>query len=363
MPTSMSRSKNMQSRDRGAVDPAKPRFMREPLIRGSFPHVYLVAAYQIQSGGVDINTIVERTEHKRWLISFADIQRVKSQGGPRISGTWMEAALASKCSVFLDSGAFTFQGFKLKGTSGRVRKQAIQDLFIPEEDRNGFQEAYITYCQREGFRFDCYANFDYDTDPRIVYRMQESLEARNIYPFPVVHFADGSLPWFRKYLDLGYLFIGISRGIRRKDREGGLRFFEKIFQIAKVYPKVCLHGFGITDINLALRFPWYSIDSSTWIKATALGNIFVLVNSKLEMIHITTRAAGNHSSFDPGWKVQVEKRGFDYDLMRQHTDDKALNRRAWAERGIYNVHMLSNLYQSGIQIEKGEKKWISLIGG
>ena len=38
-------------------------------------------------------------------------------------------------------------------------------------------------------------------------------------------------------------------------------------------PKIRVHGFGMTAVALIFRYPWYSVDSTSWIKATANGAI------------------------------------------------------------------------------------------
>ena len=39
--------------------------------------------------------------------------------------------------------------------------------------------------------------------------------------------------------------------------------------------KIKIHGFGITSLELLLRYPWYSVDSSTWKRKGIYGCIIV----------------------------------------------------------------------------------------
>ncbi len=41
------------------------------------------------------------------------------------------------------------------------------------------------------------------------------------------------------------------------------------------YPKVKLHGFAVTSLEMLKRYPWYSVDSSSWVLSSAMGKIFV----------------------------------------------------------------------------------------
>ena len=45
----------------------------------------------------------------------------------------------------------------------------------------------------------------------------------------------------------------------------------------KGYPKVKFHGFAATSSRLMTRYPWYSVDSASWIRCSAYGNIYIPV--------------------------------------------------------------------------------------
>jgi hypothetical protein len=40
-------------------------------------------------------------------------------------------------------------------------------------------------------------------------------------------------------------------------------------------PKVKFHGFGVTSFDLMFRYPWYSVDSTSWVMTGRFGSIFV----------------------------------------------------------------------------------------
>jgi len=40
-------------------------------------------------------------------------------------------------------------------------------------------------------------------------------------------------------------------------------------------PKVRVHGFGLTSLPLMKRYPWYSVDSSTWVQWAANGMLLL----------------------------------------------------------------------------------------
>jgi hypothetical protein len=40
-------------------------------------------------------------------------------------------------------------------------------------------------------------------------------------------------------------------------------------------PKVKVHGFGLTSLPMMLRYPWWSVDSTSWVMTGRMGGIFV----------------------------------------------------------------------------------------
>ncbi len=95
-------------------------------------------------------------------------------------------------------------------------------------------------------------------------------------PLPVFHYGE---PW--KYLDrmltFGCSYIGVGGlvAVPSKDRRAWLDdFFLRICD-AEGYPTVKTHGFGMTALVLMFRYPWHSVDSTTWIKITANGAIYL----------------------------------------------------------------------------------------
>ena len=46
-----------------------------------------------------------------------------------------------------------------------------------------------------------------------------------------------------------------------------------------------VHGFGITSLQLILRFPWYSVDSTSWVLTSRFGAIFIPESTKGRYIY------------------------------------------------------------------------------
>ena len=92
--------------------------------------------------------------------------------------------------------------------------------------------------------------------------VQHELEGQGLYPTPTIHGDDG-LEWMRQYIDEGHVLLGIGRGSRWGSRIKMLPYLDRVFNLAEKRG-VLLHGFAVTDVELMLRFPWYSVDSISW---------------------------------------------------------------------------------------------------
>lgn len=95
-------------------------------------------------------------------------------------------------------------------------------------------------------------------------------------PLPVYHY--GEHPRFLERMlaaEIPYIGIGGLVGIPGGSRMVWLdRVFDRITD-ASGMPIVKTHGFGMTSVPLIFRYPWYSVDSTTWIKITANGAVYL----------------------------------------------------------------------------------------
>lgn len=109
-------------------------------------------------------------------------------------------------------------------------------------------------------------------------RMKEA----GIDAMPVFHRGEDS-GLLQRYLDAGADYIGIG-GIAVDKTKGnfnivkGAGFLQEVFTELcnrDGYPIVKTHGFGITKISTIRKYPWYSVDSTSFMKAPSFGVIYV----------------------------------------------------------------------------------------
>ncbi len=138
---------------------------------------------------------------------------------------------------------------------------------------------YAHFVKKYHYAIDYYANIDVIPNPDLTWRNQQILENEyGLHPVPVVHYRT-DLKWLAKYMELGYEYIGLGGlvGSTSQDACQGWidRCFEMVCDQPSRLPKVGLHGFGITAYGLLLRYPWRSVDSTSWTKIGAFGGILV----------------------------------------------------------------------------------------
>lgn len=104
-----------------------------------------------------------------------------------------------------------------------------------------------------------------------LYMVREGLD-----PLPVYHYGE-DMKYLERMLDYGCTYIGIGGlvGVPGDLRRVWLdRVFDRITD-ADGQPTIQTHGFGMTSIPLVFRYPWFSVDSTAWIRVTATGGIYL----------------------------------------------------------------------------------------
>ena len=102
------------------------------------------------------------------------------------------------------------------------------------------------------------------------------MKSEGLDPLPVYHYGEDA-EFLERMLAYGCPYIGIGGlvGIPSDKRRLWLdRVFTRITD-DKGMPIVKTHGFGMTSVPLIFRYPWYSVDSTTWIKITANGAVYL----------------------------------------------------------------------------------------
>ena len=189
----------------------------------------------------------------------------------------MKRTKKDKVELFLDSGAFYDWNQKTEIN--------IKD--------------YISFIKEHEKAITVYANLDDITDPKKTYKNQKIMEKAGVNPIPVFHYGE-DIKWLKKYLDQGYPYISLG-GMVPISTKPLAKWLDDIFSNyltdADGMPTCKVHGFGLTSLKLMLRYPWYSVDSTSWVVTGRMGSVYIpkKVNGKWDY------------GVDP-WKITVSNR-------------------------------------------------------
>jgi hypothetical protein len=119
-----------------------------------------------------------------------------------------------------------------------------------------------------------------------LYMVNEGLD-----PLPVFHYGE-DFKYLTRILEYGCPYVGIGGlvGIPSDKRRAWLDRLFMLITDDKGMPTVKTHGFGMTSVPLIFRYPWYSVDSTTWIKITANGAVYLpaMVNDEFVFDQVPT---------------------------------------------------------------------------
>jgi hypothetical protein len=194
-----------------------------------------------------------------------------------------------KVELFLDSGAF----------SAWSQKKEI-DI-----------DAYIDFIKEHKKLISVYANLDDITDPERTWSNQLIMEQAGLDPIPVYHYGE-DIKYLERLLKAKYPYISLG-GMVPISTNVLVQWLDRIFgqylTDDKGMPLVKVHGFGLTSLRLMLRYPWYSVDSTSWV-----------VTGRMGAIYIPKKKGGKWVYDEDSWKVTVSNRSPSKDEKGKHID-------------------------------------------
>jgi hypothetical protein len=206
-------------------------------------------------------------------------------------------------------------------------------------------DQYIGYLQRNEHLLDSYFNLDVipgadggrEWRPDHIERAAESsyknlqrMKAAGLSPIPVFH-QDEDYRWLKQCLAYGESYIALA------PFDGGydaIPWLHNCFALLSQYPQVKVHGLGMTTRGILHRFPWYSVDSTTWIKQAGAHLIPVPLcrngrfdYSSRDVISLGDQPHGKHidhlDEFDLAWVHRFLKEVVGIELAEARSSHKA----------------------------------------
>mgnify|MGYP001566356131 CR=1 FL=1 len=214
--------------------------------------------------------------------------------------------------------------YHLRGTGEKMTKGKKVDLFLDSGAFSAFTQGieiniqeYIEFIKEHEKHLEVYANLDVIGDPVGSYRNQKIMERAGLKPIPCFHYGEDP-KWLLKYMDEGNDYIAL--GGMAADKSGAALTSEKrqawLDQVFSNFicgpnglPKVKIHGFGLTSLRLMMRYPWYSVDSTSWVVTGRMGSIY-----------IPRFRDGKFIYDEDSWKVCVSTRSPSKGEAGQHID-------------------------------------------
>lgn len=211
--------------------------------------------------------------------------------------------MLKKVNLMLDSGAFS--------------------AFTKNVEINIYD--YIKFIKKNEKYITHYINLDVIGDPVKTYENQKIMEGERLKPIPAFHVMFESKEWLKKYIDEGYDYIGLGgmagTKFTKKDFINKLNpLFEFIICDKLGMPKVKIHGFGMTSLDLMLRYPWYSVDSTSWVMTSRYGAVLIPITIKGEYRYDKNPLKVNFSLKSPSIKEEGKHYSTFTQLERKEID-------------------------------------------
>lgn len=158
--------------------------------------------------------------------------------------------------MFLDSGAYTAM---------------TQGTTIDIDD-------YISLIKESGVKL--YANLDVIGDWKKTNENQEYMESKGLTPIPTFHYRSPYSELERLIKNYKYIALGglVPIAMRRPLFES---WVDGCFSI--IQNKVKVHGFGVNSFWAWKRYPFYSVDATTWVTGSKFRRIVKFEKYKLKI--------------------------------------------------------------------------------
>lgn len=296
-------------------------------------HIFMAALYTngYRKGQ---NRYVKLNEHEQRLVQ--EVPNVLESWHYVGAQRYVEQMRADNASIFLDSGAFSAYTLGVELSVDDYCNYIKSNLDILRVEDNVIMASVL----------------DGIGDPLKTYQNQIAMEERGCRPLPCFHAGEPE-EYLEHYVkNYEYITLGGMVGSSTKQLCIWLdRMWERYLTDGSGRPRLKVHGFGITAIPIMARYPWYSVDSSSWIQSAAFGSIItpdwgpLSVSEKSPSRHDAGQHATTLTAIEQDYVLQMlEKQGFTYERLSSVYESRAAYN-LWSF-GVVNAMMnAQNNYQ------------------
>lgn len=216
--------------------------------------------------------------------------------------------------LFIDSGAYTYQN------------DPQYESWTEEQWVTQIKE-YLAWAKKHKDSIFAIADLDLQYLPNVGYEKVYEWRKQYFEPFmletgiPVcfIYHEDGLEEW--EYMCKRYPYVGLSLAIDKVD--GGSDILRQMFIIAEKYNTLC-QGMASTNTKLLMQYPFYTVDSTTWLAGLKYGEISVFTGTKM------TRIKKDQFETKAFPMISMYKEKFDFDLIRQEDTTEMIRVNAYA---------------------------------
>lgn len=255
---------------------------------------------------------------------------------------------AAGSKVFVDSGAFSAKSLGID-----IDIDEYCNYIIRNRDIIRVEDGVIMASVLDGIGNDL-----------LTYQNQKYMEAKGAKPLPCFHFGEDN-----RYLDYyvnNYPYITL--GGMAHNQQIVMQWLDRVWNDhildGSGRPKCKVHAFGVTAVPLMERYPWWSVDSSSWIQAASFGSVFtaehgpIAVSAKSPSRH----EAGRHLATLPApEREQIEaqflREGFTHERLANVYQSRAafnmlgymkvnveINNHIIERQGVLDCHAVQQLF-------------------
>lgn len=310
-------------------------------------HLYIAAAY----------TNNYMRGQKYYVQAFNDRERAVVDAVPNVLESYhyvgqqryVDEMRAAGARVFLDSGAFSAHSL---GVS--IDIQQYCEYIIRNRDILRVEDGAVMASVLDGIG-----------DPQLTWQNQVYMEQHGAPPLPCFHFGEDER--YLEYYVSRYPYITIGGMVRRRV-DDLIRWLDHIWPRYMLdgsgRPRLKVHAFGITTERIMERYPWYSVDSSSWIQAASFGSIYTAEHGPISISskspsrhdvgrHLTTLTPLEQAEvsrllesdgFDPTRLAEVYQSRAAYNMLGYVKLNQQLNAHFARCNGVLDCHMVQTLF-------------------
>lgn len=167
----------------------------------------------------------------------------------------------------------------------------------------------LQYCQfikDNAEHITAYANLDVIGDPEKTLENQKIMENEGLSPIPCYHYGE-DIKYIIDLIEKDYEYIAIG-GMAPIPSITLIPWLDRLFTNyicdTSGCPIVKTHGFGLTSVKIMIRYPWFSVDSSTWLMTSRRGIITFPKFKNGKPCYISSPIRIEISSKSPHKKIQ-----------------------------------------------------------